>query len=89
MVIERVSRKTVVASSNETSWSLRLRSAFAGSHSNLSAIGGLYNMEQCWSRGITPELSCGRVKQKGRAKRAHSEDRPVGFNDRWSAGGTL
>src|SRR5687767_15793863 len=38
MVIERVSRRTVVASSKDTPWCFRLLLAFFGSHSNSSAI---------------------------------------------------
>src|SRR3972149_4047591 len=46
MVIESVSRKTVVASSKETPCSFRLSSALRGSHSNSSVIRGLSGANQ-------------------------------------------
>jgi hypothetical protein len=53
MVIESVSRKTVVASSKEIPCSFRLSSALAGSHSNSSAIYGLYTKGNLGSIGTT------------------------------------
>jgi hypothetical protein len=56
MVIESVSRNTVVASSKETPCVFRLLSAFNGSHSNTSAIFGIYSNGNRVSIGIT---ACG------------------------------
>ena len=57
MVIESVSRKTVVASSKETPCSFRLSSALRGSHSNSSVIRGLYTTRNLGSIGITATRS--------------------------------
>jgi len=58
MFMAKMSPKTVVASSKETPWSLRLAAAFFGSHSKLYATWSSYRRLGSFREliGITPEL---------------------------------